>query len=201
MKKTVKRSSDTLLEIANHEELKGELTYQRILHVLGERAFGVVLLFFALPSALPFSAIPGISVVFSVPIILFACQMIFARKTLWLPKIIAERTVHQNTISRVIHATVPWLIKIECFLKPRWSFMTCRFMEIINGSIIFCLAILLMLPIPLSNFIFAGLLIIFSLGLIEKDGLFLAVGYIGAILYVSFIYVFIVAIIKHLFMS
>jgi hypothetical protein len=74
-------------------------------------------------------------------------------------------------------------------------------MEIINGSIIFCLAILLMLPIPLSNFIFAGLLIIFSLGLIEKDGLFLAVGYIGAILYVSFIYVFIVAIIKHLFMS
>jgi hypothetical protein len=74
-------------------------------------------------------------------------------------------------------------------------------MEIINGSIIFCLAILLMLPIPFSNFIFAGLLIIFSLGLIEKDGLFLAIGYIGATLYISFIYVFIVAIIKHLFIS
>jgi hypothetical protein len=201
MKKTVKRSSDTLLEIANHEELKGELTYQRILHVLGDRAFGIVLLFFALPSALPFSAIPGISVVFSVPIILFACQMIFARKTLWLPKIIAERTINQKTISRVIHTTVPLLIKIEYFLKPRWSFMTCRFMEIINGSVVFCLAILLMLPIPLSNFIFAGLLIIFSLGFIEKDGLFLAVGYIGSILYISFIYVFIVAIIKHLFIS
>jgi len=199
MKKTVKRSSDTLLEMANHKELKGELTYQRILHVLGERAFGVVLIFFALPSALPFSAIPGVSVVFSVPIMLFACQMIFARKTLWLPKIIAERTIHKNTISRVIHTTVPLLIRIEYFLKPRWSFMTCRFMEIINGSIIFCLAILLMLPIPLSNFIFAALLIIFSLGLIEKDGLFLVVGYICFILYISFIYIFIAAIIKHLF--
>lgn len=199
MKKIAKRSSGTLLEIANHEELKGELTYQRILQVLGERAFGIVLLFFALPSALPFSAIPGISVVFSLPIILFACQMIFARKTLWLPKIIAKRTIHHKTISRVIHTTVPLLIKIEYFLKPRWSFMTCRFMEIINGSIIFCLAILLMLPIPLSNFIFAALLIIFSLGLIEKDGLFLVVGYLFSILYISFIYVFIVAIIKHLF--
>lgn len=199
MKKTVKRSSDTLLEIANHKKLKGELTYQSILQVLGGRAFGVVLLFFTLPSVLPFSAIPGVSVVFSVPIILFACQMIFAKKTLWLPKIIAKRAIHHKTISKIIHTTVPYLIKIEYFLKPRWSFMTCRFMEVINGSTIFCLAILLILPIPFSNFILAGLLIIFSLGLIEKDGLFLVVGYISAILYISFIYVLIVVIIKPLF--
>lgn len=198
MKENVKRSSDTLLAIVNHKDLKGELTYQRILQALGERAFGIVLLFFSLPSALPFSAIPGVSVIFSVPILLFAFQMIFARKTMWLPKSIAERTIHQETIAKIIHATVPYLIKIEYFLKPRWAFMTCRFMEIMNGSIIFGLAILLMLPIPLSNFIFASLLIIFSLGLIEKDGVFLAIGYIGVVFYVSFIYVFIVAIIKHL---
>lgn len=45
MKKSMERSSDTLLEIASHQELKGEVTYQRILQVLGERAFGIVLLF------------------------------------------------------------------------------------------------------------------------------------------------------------
>lgn len=199
MKNKISHSSDILLEIANNNELKGELTYQHILQILGERAFGIVLLFFALPSALPFSAVPGISAVFSIPIALFACQMIFARETLWLPKIIAKRTIHQKTISKIIHATVPYLTKVEYFLKPRWTFMTCRFMEIINGSIIFCLAILLMLPIPLSNFIFAVLLIIFSLGLIEKDGILLIVGYIGAIFYASFIYVIIGAILKHLF--
>lgn len=173
MNKNTTRSSDALLTIVNHNDLKGELTFQRILQALGERAFGVVLLFFALPSALPFSTIPGVSVIFSVPILLFSCQMVFARKTLWLPKTIAEHTIHQKNISKIIHATVPYLIKIEYFLKPRWSFMTCRLMEIINGTIIFCLAILLMLPIPFSNFIFAALLITFSLGLIEKDGLFI----------------------------
>ena len=77
--------------------------------------------------------------------------------------------------------------------------MTSRFMEIINGLVIFCLALLLMLPIPFSNFIFAALLIIFSLGLIENDGLFLVMGYIGTIFYISFIYIFIVAVIKHSF--
>lgn len=191
MQTTTTHSSDLLLEIANHEELKGEVTYQHILQILGERAFGIVLLFFALPSALPFSTVPGVSVVFSLPIALFACQMVFARKTLWLPKILAKRTIHHKTISKVIHTTVPYLIKIEYFLKPRWAFMTCRLMEIINGVLIFCLALCLMLPIPLSNFIFAALLIIFSLGLIEKDGILLALGYMGTIFYVSFIYVFI----------
>jgi hypothetical protein len=198
MKKNAEHSSDSLLDLANHKELKGKVTFQRILQVLGERAFGIALLFFSLPSALPFSAIPGISFIFSVPIALFACQMIVARKTLWLPKIIAERTIHHKTISRVIHTSVPYLIKIEYFLKPRWAFMTGRFMEIIIGIIIFCLAIFLMLPIPFSNFIFAGLLIIFSLGLIEKDGAFLIAGMLGTVLYVSFIYVFIAALIKKL---
>ncbi|KTD70887.1 exopolysaccharide biosynthesis protein [Legionella tucsonensis] len=199
MKTTIVHSSDILLKLANRKELKGELTYQNILEVLGERAFGIVLLFFALPSALPFSTVPGVSFVFSVPIALFACQMIFARKTLWLPKIIAKRTIHQKTISKIIHTTVPYLTKIEYFLKPRWVFMTYRLMEIINGIIIFCLAIFLMLPIPLSNFIFALLLIIFSLGLIEKDGVLLILGYIGAIFYISFMFVFVEGIIKYLF--
>ncbi|BCA94415.1 sugar transporter [Legionella antarctica] len=199
MKKNIKRSSDTLLEIANNKDLSGELTYQRILDTLGARAFGVVLLFFALPSALPFSAVPGVSAIFSVPIILFAWQMILARKTLWIPKILACRTIHQETIAKIVHNTVPYLIKIEYFLKPRLSFMNSRFMEIINGTLIFCLALLLMLPIPLSNFIFSSLIIFLSLGLIEKDGLFILAVYIGAIFYISFIYMFIMQAINYLF--
>jgi hypothetical protein len=199
MKKNTGRSSDALLEIANNKDLSGKLTYQRILDILGERAFGIVLLFFALPSALPFSAIPGVSTIFSVPILLFACQMIFARKTLWLPKIIANRTIQQESIAKVIHTATPYIIKIENFLKPRWPFMNCRFMEIMNGIIILCLAILLMLPIPLSNLIFSSLLIIFGMGLIEKDGLFILLGYVGAIFYVSFIYMFITKTISYLF--
>lgn len=107
MNKNATRSSDALLTIVNQNDLKGELTFQRILHALGERAFGVVLLFFALPSALPFSTIPGVSVVFSVPILLFACQMVFARKTLWLPKIVAERTIHQKTFQKLFMHQYP----------------------------------------------------------------------------------------------
>jgi hypothetical protein len=191
MKKIHKSSSEILMKIVNSKTLSGNMTYRRILTALSERAFGIALLLFALPSALPFSAVPGVSFIFSLPIMIFATQIIFARKTLWLPKIIADRTISHKKISKIIQMAVPYLKKIERFMKPRWDFMTSRFMEIINGIVIFCLAILLMLPVPFSNFIFAALIVIFSLGIIERDGVFITVGYIGALAYISFLSVFI----------
>ena len=66
-------------------------------------------------------------------------------------------------------------------------------MEIITGIVIMMLALLLLLPIPFSNFIFAALIIIFSLGLIEKDGFFILCGYFAPILYFSVLYLFMYA--------
>ncbi|RDI46524.1 exopolysaccharide biosynthesis protein [Aquicella lusitana] len=195
MKKS-KRSSELLMEIAQDKPLAGDLTYQHFLQRLGDRAFGIVLLFFALPSALPSSFLPGISLIFSLPIAIFALQIIFARKTLWLPNVIGKRKISHEKISKIIHAAVPYLAKIERFLKPRWDLMMMPVMEIIHGIAIFFLALLLILPIPFSNFILATLVIIFSLGFAEKDGVFIVIGYIGSILYVSFIYLLIIATIK-----
>ncbi len=197
-KKHHPRSSEKLLEIIHSSKLKENINFEDILKLLGERAFGIALLFFSLPSALPFSAIPGVAFVFSLPILIFSFQMIIGRNTLWLPRIIAKRSIPNQTVIKVISKTLPYLIKIAFFLKPRWAFMTSRFMEVINGMAIFCLAILLILPVPFSNFIFGLLLIIFSLGLIEKDGLFLGLGYLLAMIYLGFIYFFVKAAIKHL---
>lgn len=51
----------------------------------------------------------------------------------------------------------------------------------------------------MSNFILASLIIIFSLGLMEKDGFFIIATYIGGIVYVAFIYTVIISIIKAFF--
>lgn len=184
-KRDYKRSSDILLDIANDKSLKGNIRYRDILDKLGDRAFGIALLFFALPSALPFSFLPGISFVFSIPIAIFAIQIIFAKKTLWLPKFLANRTVSHKSISKMIHKAVPFLKKIEWLLKPRLEFLSSPFMQKINGIMILLLALFLMIPIPFSNFIFAALIIIFALGFVEKDGLFILIGYIGTAVYLA----------------
>jgi len=195
MKKLHKRSSEILLKIVHDKPSNHTLTYQDFVHMLGGRAFGVAILLFSLPAILPFSVIPGIAFVFSIPILIFAVQMISRRGSLWLPKIIAHHTISHEKISKVIKAALPYIIKLERFLKPRWSFMATGIMEVINGIAIFLLAILLILPIPLSNFIFGGCIILFSLGTTEKDGVFIIMGYIFFLLYLSFIFLLTLAVI------
>lgn len=197
--KKIKRSSEILLEMARDKNLDGDLTIYRILQLLGDRTFGLAVIFFALPSALPISAIPGISFLFGTPILALSLQMILMRETLWLPKRVARHTIHHRTIVKIVHASTRYLQKIEIFLKPRLIFMTSKYMETVNGIVLLALTLLLMLPIPLSNFILASLIIIFSLGLMEKDGLFIIISYLGGITYVAFIYAVIISAIKAIF--
>jgi len=200
MKKTYKHSSEILMDVAQNKTfVNNDLTFRCLFQLFGNRAFGMGLLFFALPSALPLSTIPGVAFAFSLPIIMFSFQIIADKQTLWLPKIIADRTIEHEKIVKIIDTTMPYLIKIERFLKPRLPLMTSRIMNIISGITIFCLALLLILPIPLSNFIFAILIVIFSLGLIEKDGIFILIGYIATFSYLIFIYTFILSAIKIIF--
>ena len=188
MKKSYKRPSEILLDIVQKKNKDSHPTYQDIVDVLGPQAFGVALLFFSLPTLLPFSVIPGVSIVFSIPIIFFSLQMIGKRKSLWLPSLIAQNTISHKKISIMIKIVVPYLRMLEHISHTRWAWMTSPIMEIINGFALLFLAIMLMLPIPFSNFIFGGIILLFSLGIAEKDGVFVSIGYIFLSLYISFIY-------------
>ncbi|WP_040615442.1 exopolysaccharide biosynthesis protein [Rickettsiella grylli] len=198
--KTDQHASEILIDIEKNARLKHKnLRFDDLLQFIGRRAFGMGLLFFALPNALPFSIIPGVAFIFSLPIIFFSFQMITGKNTLTLPKTLAKRSINTEKLIRVIHTTVPYLVKLERFLKPRWLVMTSRKMETINGIIIFGLALLLILPIPFSNFIFALLIVIFSLGLIEKDGICIIGAYLLTVFYLLFICTFILSALRTLF--
>ncbi len=182
-----KRSSEVLREIAENKHLRKKLTYQHIVDTLGERAFGIMILFFSLPSLFPVSVVPGVAVIFSLPIIIFTLEMVFGSDSLWLPKFIANKQISHAHLSRIISVVLPYIMKLERLTKPRWTFMTCPTANIIRDIAIFCLALLLMLPIPFSNVILGILLVIFSIGIIENDGVFIFVGLILFILYASFL--------------
>lgn len=185
------RSSEILMAMAQDKRLGGDLTYRYIAQTLGERAFGIGILFFSLPILLPLSAMPGLSLVFSLPIVFFALEMILARNSFWLTKNIGQKTISHAKLSKIIYAVVPYLVKLERLSKPRWLFMTSRIMEIMNGITILLIALLLVLPIPFSNSIFGAMLVSFGLGIAEKDGLLILIGYLLFLLYVSFMYFYI----------
>lgn len=194
-KKIRVHSSEVLLGLTKVETLK-DFTYADLIRLLKRRAFGIAFLVFALPSALPLSVVPGFSTLFGIPILFFSLQMIFAKKTLYLPKFIAKRQIPQKKLSQVIRKTAPYLKRIERMLKPRLELFTSVVADSVTGIFIAILALLLMLPIPFSNFIIAGILIIFSLALTEGDGLFILIGWLMSITLFIFIHTFITGIVK-----
>lgn len=163
------------------------MSYGQLVRRLGDQAFGLVTILFALPSALPISAIPGFSFVFGLPIVFVAVHLIIGKPVLWLPKSLSERTIDLKKLAHVIRKTLPSLLYVERFLKPRWPFFSTPIMERVHGLFLLFLSLLLLLPIPFSNFIFAALIIFFGLGIAEKDGVFLLIAYIGSILYGFFL--------------
>ncbi|KTC96239.1 exopolysaccharide biosynthesis protein [Legionella feeleii] len=183
MRKQKRTSISYLLQrlVKTHKE--GLLTYNTLVKAMGEQAYGLIIILFALPSALPISALPGVSFIFSVPIIFIAVHIIMARPSLWLPVALARQRIEAEKLANIVHRTAPHLKRIELLLKPRWQFLSSPVMERIHGIMLLGLGLLLMLPIPFSNFVLALLIILFGLGLSEKDGLLLFIAYCATSLY------------------
>ncbi|KTD61250.1 exopolysaccharide biosynthesis protein [Legionella spiritensis] len=176
-----------LKEITKNPPSDTHLTYRQLVNLFGEQALGLMTILFALPTALPLSVIPGVSFIFALPVLFISLHLILGKQALWLPKFLARRTIATPKLLLVIHKTLPYLIYAERYLKPRWWFFSQPVMERLHGVILLFLALLLLLPIPLSNFIFSVLIILFGLGIAEKDGVFLVLAYLGFFLYVFFL--------------
>lgn len=163
------------------------LTYGELVGQFGDQGLGIVAILFALPSALPISVIPGFSFIFGLPIVFVALHLIAGKHVLWLPKKLSANTIDRTKLVNVVRKCLPWLLYVERFLKPRLPFFSSPAMEKMHGVVLLVLSLLLLLPIPFSNFIFASIIICFGFGIAEKDGLILTIAYGASIIYLVFL--------------
>ena len=77
----------------------------------------------------------------------------------------------------------PALARLEHLVRPRLAWMLdSRIASIVTGLMLVVLGFLLSLPIPLTNYLFGALLLVFALSLIERDGVLMLVAWVaGAI--------------------
>ncbi|MAU96263.1 MAG: ABC transporter permease [Fulvimarina sp.] len=158
--------------------LVGDTSRERIaisdlLTATGERAFGALLFLFALPNLLP--APPGTSTVLGVPLIFLAAQLSLGFKP-WLPGMIARRSLRRSDLSAVVERSAPWIARAERILAPRLGFLVQPTAERIVGLICLALSLILILPIPLGNFLPALAICMFAFGILERDGLWIIAG-------------------------
>ena len=151
------------------------LALGNLLDGLGQRGFGV-LLFLAIPP----SFFPGVAAVIGSPVaILVGLHLLFRRPHVWLPGFLARRGPHRELIIHFGKRFDPWLKKLERWVKPRWEgFIDHPVASIYTGLLLVLLGLLLALPIPFTNVVFALLLLLISLALLERDGRLLLVSWV-----------------------
>jgi hypothetical protein len=169
------RTSDILTSLIDRDvPPETPVRFASIVYRLNQRAFGFLLVLFALPCCLP--GPPGFMSALGLPILVIAWQMAVGRPKPWLPKAVHDRIITQETLNKFIEKSLPPVRAIEKVCRPRLEFLTSVTAERFLGMFIFLLALCITLPLPLSNFPPGVATLVMGLALIERDGLVLGLG-------------------------
>jgi hypothetical protein len=171
-----------------------------LIEIFGARAFGAIILVFAVACALPLP--PGSSSVLGAPLVLLTPQIAIGRHSPWLPRRLRAHKVEAASLRQVCRRLIPWLRRVERVSKPRLAALFSPAGLQVMGAICTALSIVLILPIPLGNLLPAAAVAAFSLAFILRDGILALVGFALALASTAVLIVaahLIVRILRHVF--
>jgi hypothetical protein len=154
------------------------LTLGELVDLFGARALAGLLLILGLICALPLP--PGATTVFGLPLLLLAPQLLFDARAPWLPARVRNRRVRAADLKPGLARVAPWLEKMEALSRPRLRFVVGGAGRRVIGLICTVFAVVLILPIPLGNMLPAATVSLFSLALVQRDGVLALAGYLFA---------------------
>jgi hypothetical protein len=155
---------------------KQPLTLDTILSETSERGFSLSIGLLVLPFLFPMP--PGLSTPLGSACLFLSLQMTFGRHTPWLPKKV-RKFVFPRTFSLYLLRNIKKVTGfLEKIVRPRFlSLAENPYIWRLNGALIAWMAVLLMLPIPLTNSIPAIGILILAVATLESDGLLMYFGY------------------------
>lgn len=182
MTHTAHKSVSELLDSIAEPD-RADIAMTDILAAFGDRAFGAVIFVFAAPLVLPMP--PGVSALLGAPLLFVTGQWMLGRPTLWLPRVLLNRSVPRGDFVRVVQKLNPYLRRIERRLRPRATFLVNPVVARFTGAICFVLSIVVFLPIPFGNMLPSLAIAAMAIGAVERDGLAVVLGWLAAILSVG----------------
>jgi hypothetical protein len=171
--------STTLARTA--ESLTSEkVTVRQLMEAVGEQGLLFFCMILTIPFLLPVS-IPGVSTVFGLVIILIGVGITLNRLP-WLPNRLMQREMNAIDLRDALSKGSNVFSRLDRIVRPRMSWLTeGAVINRVNGLALIFAAVLLMFPfglIPFSNTL-PGLAILFlAVGMLQRDGFFILLGYL-----------------------
>ena len=170
--------AETLTRAA--KTLRGEhITLRELLETLGEQGMLIFCMVLTIPFLLPVS-IPGISTVFGLVLVLIGIGVALNRVP-WLPRRLMERSIAAVHLLPALDRGARVFVRLDRLIRPRLLVLThSATINRLNGFALTGAAVLLMAPlgaIPLTNTLPAIAILCLAAGMLQRDGLFVIVGY------------------------
>ena len=171
----------------------GQITVEEILTVFGDRAFGPLFMILALLQLLPTGLIPFVTGMVAVLALLFALQLFFGVKGLWVPKKARGLKMDALKVSNACEKARPYVVRLSKWMKPRASQLTD---SLIARKVVALCGVLIAAMIFFLGFIPgaatppAFALLFLGVGLIVRDGWVVLLSYVltaGTLLLVYFL--------------
>ncbi|MBE35464.1 MAG: exopolysaccharide biosynthesis protein exod [Opitutaceae bacterium] len=173
-----RKLSEELAELREHVGTRA-VTLREVIYRLRGRAYSLLLILLCLPFTQPIP-LPGLSTPIGLAIAFIAMRLALGQRP-WLPKKLQRKVLPAGFFEKVF-AVAAWVLRIlESFLRPRWP-LICANRRTLQIHAVFmliaALVLLLPLPIPFSNTFPGWTILLIAAGMLERDGLFILLGYV-----------------------
>jgi hypothetical protein len=149
-----------------------QVTVRELLHAVGRRAYGPVLLLLGFIAVSPLTIIPGANWLVATVTLIFALQIVVGLRTPWLPKSALDFSFNRELLIRGAAAGEKYAHMVDALVRPRLIFLTgAPFVQVV--ALLCVAAALITFPLGLVPFgpLLPGLtILLFGLALTGRDG-------------------------------
>jgi hypothetical protein len=165
------------------------VTLRELLALVGEQGLLVFCALLATPFLLPVS-LPFMSTALGLPMLLIGVAVTLNRVP-WLPERLLDRTLPAAAVQQTLRRVARWALRIEHLFRPRLPGLSeGPAINVLNGGLLALAALLLMAPlpfVPFGNTLPGVAIILLCLGMAERDGVLILLGYGSTLLATAYI--------------
>ena len=149
-----------------------------VIEAFGNRSFGPIMVLCGLCMMTPLGMLPGIPPAFGLIVIVFAMQLLFRRKTPWMPEFLRKVKIPADKLLKVKAKTKPVLAKIDGIIRPRLQWAVTGPMQVVISivAIILSLSFFVLGMVPFGVVAPAAIILILGLGITARDGILALLG-------------------------
>lgn len=176
--------ADTARSVRGHA-----VTLRELIGIIGEQGLLIVCLILAAPSLLPVAP-PLMSAALALPMLMIAIAVTTNRLP-WLPDKLLDHELPAATVQQTVMRVSGWAQRIEHLIRPRLlGFSGSPGINVLNGVMLVLAVLLLLAPlplVPLAGTLPAIAVMLLALGMAERDGIVILLGYAMTIVATTYV--------------